>query len=82
MTRYVFRDEDEDIISEVKVKIFFENSDPTKLEWPGSTQKCPDCHQLYTNSTFKNNLFQVQWSQLAHNPVPPGLVNFYCLVHV
>ena len=30
-TVFVFRDEDEDIISEVKVKIFFENSDPTNL---------------------------------------------------
>ena len=80
-TVFVFRDEDEHehIISEVKVKIFKENSDPMKHEWPGSTPKYPDCHQLYTNSTFKNNLFLVQWPQLAYNPIPTTWIGKFLL---
>ena len=59
-------DEDGDIVREVNVNIVIENSDPAaKLEWPGNIPKCPDCHQLFLQSTFRQNLLMVQWPQLA-----------------
>ena len=77
-TIFVFREnnnDDGEIVLSVDVKINFEGSTLDSLNWPGPFKECSNCKTSYEKSSFRNNLFQINWSNFKTQGVPNSIVS-------
>ena len=77
-TIFVFREDNNDdgeIVLSVDVKINFDGGTQDSLNWPGHFKGCSECKTSYEKSSFRNHLFQTNWSNLKTQGVPNSVVS-------